>query len=174
MRKMVKLIVKNVHLLSIVYFKTFMPTMTMEMTMQKTTLSSSLEEVLNWTFMCLSKWTFRISIIFVHILFMLFDRSFYGGLIGFKGNTKRRIETDTDSEIYIPRHNENSNIVSIKSKNRSNVCSALRKIRAVLKSLRNRMKPTHFLAVPLNYGVVQQSFVELKVRPPVSIFNFSR
>lgn len=136
--------------------------------MQKTTLSSILEEVLHYAFMCLSKRTSRIFILFLFILLMLFCRSFYGGLIGFKGNTKRRIEMDTESDIYIPRQNENSNIVSIKSKTRSNVCSALRKIRAVIKSLRNRMKPTHFLAVPFNNGEVQQGFVELKVRQLVS------
>ncbi|KAH8416087.1 hypothetical protein KR222_008028 [Zaprionus bogoriensis] len=91
-------------------------------------------------------------------------KSCFGGLIGFKGNTKRRIEDDTGTEIHIPRHNDNSNIVTIKSKSRSNVCGALRKIRLVVKSLRSRMKPTHFLAVPFNSGEVQQQFLELKKR----------
>ncbi|XP_016973669.1 activating signal cointegrator 1 complex subunit 1 [Drosophila rhopaloa] len=89
-------------------------------------------------------------------------KSFYGGLIGMKGSTKRRIEEETRTEIYVPRQNERSNDVVIKAKQRSQVCAALRQIRHLLASLRKKMKPTHFLAVALNTGEVQQRFVELK------------
>ncbi|XP_043070191.1 activating signal cointegrator 1 complex subunit 1-like [Drosophila grimshawi] len=50
----------------------------------------------------------------------------------------------------------------IQSKERSNVCAALRKIRLLIESLRKRMRPTHFLAVALNSGGVQQRFLKLK------------
>lgn len=147
-----------------------MPMMMMARTLQNMTLSSSQAEVSSWSYMYQSKRSSAICLIFAIYLRNL-RRSFYGGIIGFKGNTKRRIESDTDTEIYIPRQNENSNVVSIKSKTRSNVCAALRKIRALLKSLRKRMKPTHFLAVPFNNGVVQQKFIELRVMQ--SVFSSS-
>ncbi|XP_030558239.1 activating signal cointegrator 1 complex subunit 1 isoform X1 [Drosophila novamexicana] len=89
-------------------------------------------------------------------------KSFYGGLIGFKGSTKRRIESETQTEIYVPRHNETSSDLIIQSSERSNVCAALRKIRLLIDSLRKRMRATHFLAVPLNKGEVQNRFIELK------------
>ncbi|XP_030558241.1 activating signal cointegrator 1 complex subunit 1 isoform X2 [Drosophila novamexicana] len=90
-------------------------------------------------------------------------KSFYGGLIGFKGSTKRRIESETQTEIYVPRHNETSSDLIIQSSERSNVCAALRKIRLLIDSLRKRMRATHFLAVPLNKGEVQNRFIELKM-----------
>ncbi|XP_017049378.1 activating signal cointegrator 1 complex subunit 1 [Drosophila ficusphila] len=89
-------------------------------------------------------------------------KSFYGGLIGLKGSTKRRIEEETRTEIYVPRHNEISNDILIRAKQRSHVCGALRQIRHIITSLRKRMKPTHFLAVALNSGEVKDRFVELK------------
>ncbi|TDG51696.1 hypothetical protein AWZ03_001756 [Drosophila navojoa] len=89
-------------------------------------------------------------------------KSFYGGLIGFKGSTKRRIETESHTEIYVPRQNDSSNDLIIQSNDRKNVCAALRKIRLLVDSLRKRMKPTHFLAAPLNTGEVQKRFNELK------------
>ncbi|XP_062137100.1 activating signal cointegrator 1 complex subunit 1 [Drosophila sulfurigaster albostrigata] len=89
-------------------------------------------------------------------------KSFYGGLIGFKGSTKRRIETESKTTIHVPRQTDVSNDLIIRSNERSNVCSALRKVRLLLDSLRKRMRPTHFLAVPLNSGQVKDRFMELK------------
>ncbi|XP_017012486.3 activating signal cointegrator 1 complex subunit 1 [Drosophila takahashii] len=89
-------------------------------------------------------------------------KSFYGGLIGLKGSTKRRIEEETRTEIYVPRQNEKSNDVVIRGKQRSQLCAALRQIRHLITSLRKKMKPTHFLAVAMNSGEVQKRFVELK------------
>ncbi|XP_068145099.1 activating signal cointegrator 1 complex subunit 1 [Drosophila tropicalis] len=96
------------------------------------------------------------------VLHLHVPKSFYGGIIGFKGSTKRRIEEETRVEIYVPRQNENSKDLQIKGKERSQVCAALRKIRLLVQSLRRRMKPTHFLAVALNAGQVQDKFSELK------------
>ncbi|EDV36343.1 uncharacterized protein Dana_GF12010 [Drosophila ananassae] len=89
-------------------------------------------------------------------------KSFYGGLIGMKGNTKRRIEEEAKCEIYVPRQNEKSNEVIIRAKERSQVCAAMRRIRHITASLRQKMKPTHFLAVALNSGEVKDNFIELK------------
>ncbi|EDV58170.1 activating signal cointegrator 1 complex subunit 1 [Drosophila erecta] len=90
------------------------------------------------------------------------SKSFYGGLIGMKGSTKRRIEEETRTEIYVPRQNEKSNEVTIRAKQRNQLCAALRQIRHLVASLRKKMKPTHFLALALNFGEVKERFVELK------------
>ncbi|KAH8290392.1 hypothetical protein KR054_002511 [Drosophila jambulina] len=89
-------------------------------------------------------------------------KSFYGGLIGLKGSTKRRIEEETKTELYVPRQNEKSSEILIKAKQRDRVCAALRQIRHIIGSLRKKMKPTHFLAVALNTGQVQERFIELR------------
>ncbi|XP_017466735.1 PREDICTED: activating signal cointegrator 1 complex subunit 1 [Rhagoletis zephyria] len=92
--------------------------------------------------------------------------SFYGGLIGFKGTTKRRIESETQTDIYIPRSREGgqkqADDVTIKGKTRSTVMAARRKINLLLISLRKRMRPTHFTCVPLNYGEVKERFIAMK------------
>ncbi|XP_030387971.1 activating signal cointegrator 1 complex subunit 1 [Scaptodrosophila lebanonensis] len=89
-------------------------------------------------------------------------KAFYGGLIGMKGNTKRRIENETQTEISVPRPNDKSSELLIRGKERSSLCAALRKIRLIVESLRKKMRPTHFLAVSLNSGIVQEKFLALK------------
>ncbi|XP_067634175.1 activating signal cointegrator 1 complex subunit 1 [Eurosta solidaginis] len=93
-------------------------------------------------------------------------QSFYGGLIGFKGTTKRRIESETQTDIYVPRSRESGQKqpedVSIKGKTRSAVMAARRKINLLIISLRKRMRPTHFTCVPLNYGEVREHYCALK------------
>lgn len=91
--------------------------------------------------------------------------SFYGGIIGFKGSTKRRIESEAQCDITIPQRNatpqNNSNII-IRAKTRNNVVAARRKIQLLLGSLRKRMRPTHFYGVALNFGEVKDKFKEFK------------
>ncbi|XP_065367560.1 activating signal cointegrator 1 complex subunit 1 [Calliphora vicina] len=92
--------------------------------------------------------------------------SFYGGIIGHKGSTKRRIESEAQCDITIPQRNTtqknaNSKII-IKAKTRNNVLSARRKILLLLTSLRKRMAPTHFYGVALNFGEVKEKFIDLR------------
>ncbi|XP_011196578.2 activating signal cointegrator 1 complex subunit 1 [Zeugodacus cucurbitae] len=93
-------------------------------------------------------------------------QSFYGGLIGFKGSTKRRIESETQTDINVPRSREGGQKqvedITIKGKTRINVMAARRKINLLVISLRKRMRPTHFACVPLNYGEIKERFCEFK------------
>ncbi|KAL9916038.1 activating signal cointegrator 1 complex subunit 1 [Glossina fuscipes fuscipes] len=94
--------------------------------------------------------------------------SFYGGLIGFKGATKRRLETETSTEIMIPpRVADNGNKsretnVIIKGKTRNAVATAKRKIDVLVASLRGRMNATHFFGVALNYDEILENFQVFK------------
>ncbi|XP_017012491.2 activating signal cointegrator 1 complex subunit 1-like [Drosophila takahashii] len=87
---------------------------------------------------------------------------FYGRIIGLKGSTKRGIEETTKAKIAIPSLKDNSNDVVIRAKQRSQVCAALHQIRQIILSVRKKMRPTHFLAVTLSSGEVQERYVEFK------------
>ncbi|XP_017149909.1 uncharacterized protein LOC108160420 isoform X2 [Drosophila miranda] len=82
------------------------------------------------------------------------SKTFYGRLIGPKGSTKRRIEEETQSKIYFPRQHEESSNVTIKAKERNQVCAALRQIRSLVGAIRRKI-PIHLLVVPLNFDEVQ-------------------
>ncbi|XP_075169269.1 activating signal cointegrator 1 complex subunit 1 [Haematobia irritans] len=94
--------------------------------------------------------------------------SFYGGIIGFKGSTKRRIEGETGCDIIIPQKTvasktSESNII-IKGRSQNNVAKARYKIQLLVTSLRKRMKATHFYGVPTNTGDVRTNFNTLKAQ----------
>ncbi|XP_055917615.1 activating signal cointegrator 1 complex subunit 1 [Eupeodes corollae] len=90
-------------------------------------------------------------------------RVFYGGMIGQKGITKKRIESDTRTEIFIPgfRDTEES-LVSIKGKSRKDVCAARRRLELVAESLRKKIQATHFTCVPVCTGDIKKAFDNLK------------
>ncbi|XP_067634176.1 activating signal cointegrator 1 complex subunit 1-like [Eurosta solidaginis] len=91
---------------------------------------------------------------------------FYGGLFGSKGTTKKRIESETWTNISVPSNKDSElNLVedvSINGKTRSAVLAARRKINLLIFSLRKRTRPTHFTCVPLNYGEVRERYCDLK------------
>ncbi|XP_037950605.1 activating signal cointegrator 1 complex subunit 1 [Teleopsis dalmanni] len=92
---------------------------------------------------------------------------FYGGIIGFKGNTKRRLESETQTEIIVPRQRnvgKQSNNLIIKGKSRSNILSAHRKIKAILISLRKRMPKTHFVGVDLHKTEIREKFIDFRTQ----------
>uniref|UniRef100_A0A1A9ZE03 K Homology domain-containing protein n=1 Tax=Glossina pallidipes TaxID=7398 RepID=A0A1A9ZE03_GLOPL len=93
--------------------------------------------------------------------------AFYGGLVGFKGATKRRLELETSTEITIPprvadngNRSRESNVI-IKGKTRNAVATAKRKIDVLVASLRARMTATHFYGVALNRDDILENFQEL-------------
>ncbi|XP_013108145.1 activating signal cointegrator 1 complex subunit 1 [Stomoxys calcitrans] len=92
--------------------------------------------------------------------------SFYGGIIGFKGSTKRRIEAETHCDISIPQkvpaNKTSESHIIIKGRTHNSVATARRKIQLLVSSLRKRMKATHFYGVPTNSGDIRSSFNNLK------------
>ncbi|KAH8256693.1 hypothetical protein KR038_009543 [Drosophila bunnanda] len=90
------------------------------------------------------------------------DKTFFAGLVGILGRTKRYIETKTKTQLFIPQQNGESNDVVITGSNRYQVCAALQEVRNRIATLRRKLRPTHFLAVALNRGEVLERFLELK------------
>lgn len=107
-------------------------------------------------------------------------RPFYGGLVGFKGSTKHRIESETQTELFIPRPRETDDVcikgfflsikytlfhnrVILQGKSRKSVCAAKRKIELMVISLRKRTNPTHFTCIPVCKDNVKQRYMEFKV-----------
>uniref|UniRef100_A0A1A9W9S1 K Homology domain-containing protein n=1 Tax=Glossina brevipalpis TaxID=37001 RepID=A0A1A9W9S1_9MUSC len=90
--------------------------------------------------------------------------AFYGGLVGTRGSTKHRLESETSTEILIPpRVVENSNknrdcSIIIKGKTRNAVATAKRKIDLLVASLRSRMAATHFYGIALNHDEIRENF----------------
>lgn len=107
-------------------------------------------------------WNTLCAWIFLHIVFS----SFYGGIIGYKGSTKRRIEGETRCDITIPQKapagKSADGKIIIKGRSRNSVATARRKITHLVASLRKRMKPTHFFGIALNFGEVRENFIKLK------------
>lgn len=90
-------------------------------------------------------------------------RAFYGGIIGQKGMTKKRIESETKTEITIPGIRDTKyTMVTIKGTTRKNVCAAQRRLELIIESLRNKTPPTHFTCVPACTDVIKRSYNKLK------------
>lgn len=90
--------------------------------------------------------------------------NYYGGLLGFQGSTKRRIEEKTKTDIYIPDRYASSKekYIKIEGKLRGTVCEARKEINLLIASQRKLMRPTHFFGIPLNNGEIKNKFNELK------------
>uniref|UniRef100_A0A8C5JI92 Activating signal cointegrator 1 complex subunit 1 n=1 Tax=Junco hyemalis TaxID=40217 RepID=A0A8C5JI92_JUNHY len=85
----------------------------------------------------------------------------YKYIIGKKGETKKRLETETRTSISIPKPGVEGEIV-ITGQQRSGVISARTRLEVLLDSFRRRQPFTHFLSLPLNQPAIQQSFLHFK------------
>uniref|UniRef100_A0A8V0ZL86 Activating signal cointegrator 1 complex subunit 1 n=2 Tax=Gallus gallus TaxID=9031 RepID=A0A8V0ZL86_CHICK len=85
----------------------------------------------------------------------------YKYIIGKKGETKKRIETETRTSISIPKPGLEGEIV-ITGQQRGGVISARTRIDVLLDSFRKKQPFTHFLSFALNQPVVQEKFLQFK------------
>ncbi|NWY05549.1 ASCC1 protein, partial [Nothoprocta ornata] len=85
----------------------------------------------------------------------------YKYIIGKKGETKKRLETETRTSISIPRPGVEGEIV-ITGEQRSGVVSARTRLDVLLESVRKKQPFTHFLSFALNQPVVQERFLQFK------------
>ncbi|XP_039926599.1 activating signal cointegrator 1 complex subunit 1 isoform X3 [Hirundo rustica] len=85
----------------------------------------------------------------------------YKYIIGKKGETKKRLETETQTSISIPKPGVEGEIV-IMGQHRSGVVSARTRIDVLLDSFRKKQPFTHFLSFALNQPTIQEKFLQFK------------
>ncbi|XP_021253804.1 activating signal cointegrator 1 complex subunit 1 isoform X5 [Numida meleagris] len=82
-------------------------------------------------------------------------------IIGKKGETKKRLETETRTSISIPKPGVEGEIV-ITGQQRGGVISARTRVDVLLDSFRKKQPFTHFLSFALNQPVIQERFLQFK------------
>ncbi|XP_067431893.1 activating signal cointegrator 1 complex subunit 1 [Thunnus thynnus] len=85
----------------------------------------------------------------------------YKYIIGKKGETRRRLESDTKTSINIPKQGVEGQIV-ITGSHKAAVSSAVTRIEVLIDSFRRKQPFTHFLSFPLNDPKVQEGFQKFK------------
>uniref|UniRef100_A0A8C4WCN4 Activating signal cointegrator 1 complex subunit 1 n=1 Tax=Gopherus evgoodei TaxID=1825980 RepID=A0A8C4WCN4_9SAUR len=85
----------------------------------------------------------------------------YKYIIGKKGETRKRLETETRTSISIPKPGMEGQIV-ITGQQRSGVISARTRIDVLVESFRKKQPFTHFLSFALNQPAIQEKFLQFK------------
>ena len=90
-------------------------------------------------------------------LFLPIADAFFGIIIGKKGATKKRIESETRAKVVIPRQPEKESL-RIDGENRNSVVSAANRVLNLVQVARERQEFTHFLSVPMNKQTIVEAF----------------
>ncbi|XP_048843721.1 activating signal cointegrator 1 complex subunit 1 [Brienomyrus brachyistius] len=85
----------------------------------------------------------------------------YKYIIGKKGETRKRLETETKTSIAIPKPGVEGKIV-ITGQQRSAVTSAVTRIELLVESFRAKQPFTHFLSFALNHALIQEHVLKFK------------
>ena len=79
-------------------------------------------------------------------------------LIGKKGTTKKRIESETRARLNIPKQGVENEDIQISGDSKFAVAMACNRIDSIVSSARQRQGFTHFISVPCNSQELQNSF----------------
>ncbi|KAI7797134.1 activating signal cointegrator 1 complex subunit 1 [Triplophysa rosa] len=82
----------------------------------------------------------------------------YKYIIGKKGETRKRLESETKTSISIPKQGVEGQIV-VTGAQRAAVVSAVTRVEVLIDSFRRKQPFTHFLSLALNHPRVQEGFV---------------
>ncbi|RXG70454.1 Activating signal cointegrator 1 complex subunit 1 [Armadillidium vulgare] len=82
-------------------------------------------------------------------------------IIGGRGATKHRIENETYTQIKIPSKGQVGDVVII-GKDMKTVRQARIKIELLVDQAKRRQPFTHFISIPFNQDVIQESFIKFK------------
>lgn len=93
------------------------------------------------------------------------DSAFYGRIIGTRAATKKRIESETKTEINIPKVGINDDI-RIMGTTRDSVSDSRRRVELIVAGCRQKQRPTHFLGVKASNETVRNNFEKFKVNNP--------
>jgi len=87
--------------------------------------------------------------------------SLFPQIIGGKGATKKRIESETNTKIIVPRQNEKGDIV-VRGQKEKDVVNCRRRLENIASQARFKKEATHFICFPLNAPHVVEKFREFK------------
>lgn len=82
-------------------------------------------------------------------------------LIGVQGATKKRLESETRTQIQIPKPGRSGPVV-VQGHDRGGIVSAKTRISVIVDSARQREPFTHFLSLPIVGEEIRNNFVEFK------------
>ncbi|XP_077086954.1 activating signal cointegrator 1 complex subunit 1 [Siphateles boraxobius] len=85
----------------------------------------------------------------------------YKYIIGKKGETRKRLESETKTSISIPKQGVEGQIV-VTGAHRAAVASAVTRIEVLIDSFRRKQPFTHFLSFALNHPQVQEGFLRFR------------
>ncbi|KAJ8365717.1 hypothetical protein SKAU_G00145480 [Synaphobranchus kaupii] len=85
----------------------------------------------------------------------------YKYIIGKKGETRKKLESETRTSISIPKQGVEGQIV-ITGQQRGAVTSAVTRIELLMESFRKKQPFTHFLSFALNLPQIQERFLKFK------------
>lgn len=83
-------------------------------------------------------------------------------LIGVKGTTRKRIETETKTVLRVPQPGADGD-VEVSGGTRAAVASARRRIELILIAARIKQSATHFLCVPIDQRTIKERFRQFEV-----------
>lgn len=93
---------------------------------------------------------------------MNINSALYGNIIGKRGATIKKIREDTHAKINVPNGHRSNEKVVVSGSSRKNVCLAARKINQIVAEGRKRMRPTHFVGIPMNQSPIKEKYEEFK------------
>ncbi|GFO31161.1 activating signal cointegrator 1 complex subunit 1 [Plakobranchus ocellatus] len=83
-------------------------------------------------------------------------------IIGKRGETKKRLETETRTQIFVPKPGDKDEVIVIKGQDRKGVVSAKTRIDVLVDSARRNQPFTHFLSIPVTSDDIVTSFENFK------------
>jgi len=86
---------------------------------------------------------------------------FFPHIVGAKGNTKRRLQTETGCQITIPKPGQTGDIV-VTGVSRNAVGSGRRRVEMIISSARSRQSTTHFISFHLSEGTYIEGYNKFK------------
>ncbi|XP_063972330.1 activating signal cointegrator 1 complex subunit 1 [Diachasmimorpha longicaudata] len=89
--------------------------------------------------------------------------AFNGLIVGHKGDTKKKLERETKTNIRVPWKNS-TDLITITGDTRADVISCRQRIDLLVESSRKKMRPTHFVSIPLKNDEFIQNYMKFKDR----------
>lgn len=87
---------------------------------------------------------------------------FHSQVIGAKGNTRKRLETETKTQIAVPKIGDKSTNIIIKGTTKKSLISAKNRLDLIMIAGRAKQQFTHFLSVSFATDEIKKNFTRFK------------